>query len=194
MFPQPPHPPSDARAQSDRPKRLHRLEDGQIIGRIRLACEHSPAIWLWNVAVTIPGPPFGSAEAIDDAKARLRLPVLDQALSALIEDLDQRGLLNSTLVVALGEFGRTPKINRNAGRDHWPDCYSAVLAGGGVRAGAVHGSSDKIGAYPASEPVTPGDLAATIFWRFGIDPAAEICDATGRPYRLAEGEPIRALF
>jgi hypothetical protein len=126
-------------------------------------------------------------------KGFLITPV-DQALSALIEDLDQRGLLASTLVVGVGEFGRTPKINRNAGRDHWPDCYSAVLAGGGVRGGAVYGSSDKIAAYPASNPVTPSDLAATIFWRFGIDPTTEIHDSIGRPYRLAEGEPIRELF
>lgn len=122
------------------------------------------------------------------------LPPLDQALSALIEDLDQRGLLDSTLVVALGEFGRTPKINATAGRDHWPDCYSAVLAGGGIRGGTVYGASDPIGAYPASDPVTTGDLAATIFWRFGIDPAAEIHDSTNRPYRLAEGEPVQGLF
>jgi hypothetical protein len=119
---------------------------------------------------------------------------LDQALSALIEDLDQRGLLASTLVVGVGEFGRTPKINRKAGRDHWPDCYTAILAGGGICGGTVYGSSDKIAAYPASNPVTPSDLAATIFWRFGIDPATEIHDSTGRPYRLADGEPIRALF
>jgi hypothetical protein len=122
------------------------------------------------------------------------LPPADQALSALIEDLDGRGLLDSTLVVVLGEFGRTPKISKKAGREHWPDCYSVVLAGGGVRGGAVHGASDKVGAYPAADPVAPGDLAATIFWRFGIDPATEIYDGTGRPYRVAEGEPIRRLF
>jgi uncharacterized protein (DUF1501 family) len=94
----------------------------------------------------------------------------------------------------MGEFGRTPKINKSGGRDHWPDCYSIVLAGGGVSGGTVYGTSDKIGGYPASDPVTPGDLAATIFWRLGLDPAAEIRDLTGRPYRLAEGEPLRKLF
>jgi hypothetical protein len=122
------------------------------------------------------------------------LPLADQSLSALIEDLDTRGLLDSTLVVAMGEFGRTPKINRDAGRDHWPHCYTVLLAGGGVQGGAVFGSSDRLGAYPATDPVTPGDLAATIFWRFGIDPATEIHDTTGRPYRLATGEPITRLF
>jgi hypothetical protein len=122
------------------------------------------------------------------------LPPADWAFSALIEDLDARGLLDTTLVVALGEFGRTPRINKDAGRDHWPDCYSALVAGGGVKGGLVYGSSDKNGAYPASDPVTPADLAATIFWRFGLDPATEIHDVIGRPYRLAEGEPLRKLF
>lgn len=122
------------------------------------------------------------------------LPPADQAFSALIEDLDQRHLLQSTLVVAMGEFGRTPKINRAAGRDHWPHCYSVVLAGGGVAGGATYGASDQIGAHPADDPATPGDLAATVFWRFGLDHKREIHDPLGRPYRLAEGEPIRALF
>ncbi|WP_020471736.1 DUF1501 domain-containing protein [Zavarzinella formosa] len=122
------------------------------------------------------------------------LPQADQSLSALIEDLDARGLLDSTLVVAMGEFGRTPKINGDGGRDHWPDCYTVLMAGGGVHGGAVHGASDRIGAYPAVDPVTPGDLAATIFWRFGIDPATEIHDQTGRPHRVATGEPLRRLF
>jgi hypothetical protein len=96
--------------------------------------------------------------------------------------------------VALAEFGRTPRISPNAGRDHWPDCFSVVLAGGGVRGGAVYGASDRVGAFPAAEPVTPGDLAATVFWRFGPDPRTEIRDRTGRPYRLADGEPIGKLF
>lgn len=122
------------------------------------------------------------------------LPLADQSLSALIEDLEVRGLLDTTLVVAMGEFGRTPKINKEAGRDHWPDCYSVLLAGGGIRGGYVHGSSDRMGAYPATDPVTPSDLAATIFWRFGIDPATEIHDLTGRPHRLSDGRPIRELF
>lgn len=122
------------------------------------------------------------------------LPQADQGLSALIEDLDDRGLLESTLVVAMGEFGRTPTINANAGRDHWPHCYSVILAGGGVRGGAVYGSSDRMGAYPDTDPVSPGDIAATIFWRFGLDHAAIIRDQTLRPHRLTSGEPIRALF
>jgi hypothetical protein len=122
------------------------------------------------------------------------LPPSDQAFSALIDDLDDRGMLDSTLVIAIAEFGRTPRINGNAGRDHWPDCFSVVLAGGGVHGGTVYGSSDRFGAYPATDPVTPGDLAATLFWRFGLDPATLVRDLTSRPYRLAEGEPLRRLF
>jgi hypothetical protein len=122
------------------------------------------------------------------------LPPADRAFSALIEDLDERGLLESTLVVALAEFGRTPRVNKQAGRDHWPDCFTMVLAGGGVQGGAVYGASDRIGAYPALDPVTPGDLAATLFWRFGLNHEASIRDVIGRPYRLAEGEPLRKLF
>ena len=122
------------------------------------------------------------------------LPPADRAFAALIEDLTDRGLLDSTLVIAMGEFGRTPRINGTKGRDHWPFCYSAVLAGGGVRGGAVYGASDKLGAYPDLDGVTPGDLAATLFWRFGLDPAAEVRDLDGRPYRLAEGRPILELF
>jgi hypothetical protein len=118
----------------------------------------------------------------------------DQALSALIEDLQVRGLFETTLVVGISEFGRTPKVNSNGGRDHWPDCYTALLAGGGVTGGAVYGASDRIAAYPATEPVRPADLAATIFWRFGIDPEIEVRDQTDRPFRLCEGEPIRRLF
>jgi hypothetical protein len=128
------------------------------------------------------------------ARHRQLIPPSDQGFSALIEDLDQRGLLDSTLVVGMGEFGRTPRVNKSGGRDHWPDCYTVVLAGGGVRGGAVYGASDKAGAYPALDPVTPGDLAATIFWRFGLDPAAEVRDQTGRPFLLAAGDPLHQLF
>jgi Protein of unknown function (DUF1501) len=122
------------------------------------------------------------------------LPPCDAALSTLVEDLEARGLLDSTLVIMLGEFGRTPKINGAGGRDHWPDCYSVVMAGGGIAGGLQYGASDKLGAYPDSNPVTPGDLAATIFWRFGLNPATELHDTAGRPFRLAAGEPIQGLF
>jgi hypothetical protein len=122
------------------------------------------------------------------------LPPADQALSTLITDLEQRGLLDSTLVVSLAEFGRTPKVNASAGRDHWPDCYTVALAGGGVRGGAVHGASDKFAAYPDRDGVSPADLAATIFWRFGINPELEMHDQTLRPFRLTDGKPLFSLF
>ena len=122
------------------------------------------------------------------------LPLFDQAMSALVEDLHERGLDKDVAVVAWGEFGRTPQINPDAGRDHWPECSSVVLIGGGITGGAVHGSSDRMGAYPATNPTTPGDLAATIFARFGIDPATEIHDQTQRPYLLATGKPLQHLF
>ncbi len=122
------------------------------------------------------------------------VPPADKALAALIGDLEERGLLDSTLIVAMGEFGRTPQINGGAGRDHWPDCYSVLLAGGGVQGGAVHGASDAIGAYPAKDPATPADLAATIYWRFGFDASGHIRDQLSRPHHLADGEPLRGLF
>jgi hypothetical protein len=122
------------------------------------------------------------------------LPPADQATRALIDDLSSRGLLGDTLVIVMGEFGRTPKINGSAGRDHWPNCYSVMLAGGGVQGGVTLGTSDKQGAYPETDAITPADLAATLFWRFGIDPTRELSDLTGRPYKLAEGQPITALF
>lgn len=122
------------------------------------------------------------------------VPPADQAYSALLEDLDQRGLLDSTLVVATGEFGRTPRINGSGGRDHWPNCYSVVFAGGGIKGGMTWGTSDKIGAYPDKDPVTTGDLAATIFSRFGLDPHQLIYDGLGRPHHLAAGEPLTPLF
>jgi hypothetical protein len=122
------------------------------------------------------------------------LPPADRGLAALVEDLADRGLLNSTLVVALGEFGRSPRVNAAAGRDHWPFCYNAVLAGGGAREGFVYGSSDAFGAYPDANRVTPADMAATLVWRYGLDPASEIRDRTDRPYRLADGQPLRPLF
>lgn len=122
------------------------------------------------------------------------IPITDQAVPALLEDLDGRGLLDSTLVVWMGEFGRTPKINNIAGRDHWPQCYTALLAGGGVKRGHVHGASDRSGAYPAGDPVKPDDLAATMFALLGIDPKTEVMDPLNRPLAIAGGSPVEALL
>ena len=119
------------------------------------------------------------------------MPPADQGFSALLDDLDSRGLLDETLVVWVGEFGRTPRITKaNSGREHWPHCYSAVLAGAGVKGGFVFGASDRWAAYPASDPVSPDDLGATILHALGIDPATMVKDAVGRPLRINEGTPI----
>ncbi len=122
------------------------------------------------------------------------LPMLDQTLPTLIEDLEARGLLDSTLVVWVGEFGRTPRINKLAGRDHWPQCYPAILAGAGVKRGHVFGTSDKFGAYPASDPVRPEDLSATLFHLLGIDPTTEVYDALNRPLVLSPGQVIEGVL
>ena len=116
------------------------------------------------------------------------IPSLDRALTGLIGDLDDRGMLDETLIVVMGEFGRTPKLNTAAGRDHWPRVFSAVLAGGGVQGGQVIGSSDAVGESPKDRPVTPADLAATIYTLLGIDPKRELHTSDGRPVRVAPYE------
>lgn len=125
---------------------------------------------------------------------KYHLPITDQTLPTLIEDLEQRGLLETTLVVWMGEFGRTPKINENASRDHWPQCYTVLLAGGGVKRGFVYGESDKTGSFPAKDPVRPDDLAATIFHLLGIDPATQVYAAGNRPVAIAEGKPVLGVI
>jgi hypothetical protein len=123
------------------------------------------------------------------------VPGFDQAFSALLTDLDQRGLLDETLVVAVGEIGRTPKPNGQWGRGHWSYCFPAVLAGAGVRGGTAYGRSDKDAAYPAEHPTSPEDLAATIYWALGINPELRLPDAQGRPTPMLEGgRPLIGLF
>jgi hypothetical protein len=122
------------------------------------------------------------------------LPMLDQGLSALLEDLEQRGLADETLVVVMGEFGRTPRINKDAGRDHWGLCQSVLLAGGGIRGGQVFGSSDRIGAYPASDPVDPVDIHATLYHCMGLDPEQVVHDSLRRPYPLSTGRVLTPLL
>ena len=122
------------------------------------------------------------------------LPLTNQTLPTLLEDLETRGLLETTTVVWVGEFGRTPKINNLAGRDHWPQCYTALLAGAGIKKGHVHGASDKLGAYVASDPCRPEDLSATMFHLLGIDPKPEIRDPLDRPLPLSAGSVIQGLL
>jgi hypothetical protein len=138
------------------------------------------------------------ADIFATLKGRL-LPPLDQGVAALLDDLSASGLLDETLVLLLGEFGRTPKIsklpgNGRPGRDHWGPCFFGLFAGAGVRGGQVIGKSDKIGAYPITTPYPPEDIGATVYAALGIDPASEVRDRQGRPAQLNRGRPIEALY
>jgi hypothetical protein len=137
---------------------------------------------------------LGGISGYEMLKREYCLPPLDQAYSALIDDLSQRGMLDETLVVMLGEFGRTPKINDQQGRDHWGPCQSIVLAGGGVRGGQVYGASDATAAYPARDPVSPEDLLATVYHAMGLPPETVIHDEQRRPHHLSSGRVIGELF
>jgi hypothetical protein len=122
------------------------------------------------------------------------LPPTDRGMSVLLEDLQGRGLLDETLVVWMGDMGRTPRINNGAGRDHWSFCYSVVMAGGGIRGGQVYGSSDRGAAYPSTNPVSPADIAATIYHCLGINPRAHVTDQQGRPLVVSAGSPVQAVL
>jgi hypothetical protein len=151
---------------------------------------------------TIGGAAGGGWDTHGDNCNRLKnrlLPITDQTVPTLIEDLDARGLLEDTLVVWMGEFGRTPRIATTQqfgpdGRDHWPKCYTVLMAGGGIKGGAIYGASDKIGAFPSLDAVSPDDIAATMYWALGIDPQAEFYDTLKRPLPIAAGKPITAIF
>jgi len=142
----------------------------------------------------VDGYSWDSHQHSQDVKRSL-LPTFDQAYSALITDLSERGLLDHTLVVALGEMGRTPKANSNWGRDHWSTLFPAVLAGGGVPGGRVYGKSDKDAAYPLEKIVSPEDLAATLYHALGVDPELRVLNAENRPTHLVEGgHPVLGLW
>jgi hypothetical protein len=126
---------------------------------------------------------------------KLLLPFFDRAVSALLDDLGERGLLESTLVVATGDMGRTPKVNARAGRDHWPACGFALFAGGGTKPGVIHGTTDKIAAYPTDHPVSAGDLVSTVYHLVGVDPEGMVPDHTNRPIHISHGgQPIRGIL
>ncbi|HUE17406.1 MAG TPA: DUF1501 domain-containing protein [Planctomycetaceae bacterium] len=122
------------------------------------------------------------------------LPPTDHALAALLEDLHDRGLLQETMVICTGEFGRTPRFNTAGGRDHWPQCFSVVLAGGGIAGGQVYGSSDKLAAFPASAPVSPQQIIATLYHSMGIAPRTVLHDGLNRPHTLVDAEPLHELL
>jgi hypothetical protein len=131
---------------------------------------------------------------IYEIKPKWHMPQTDHTLPVLLTDLDERGLLDETLVVWMGEFGRTPRINSNISRDHWPHCYTVLLAGGGVKRGFRYGASDKFGMYPDLDPVRPDDLAATMFHLLGIDPHTLMYDALERPHTIANGQVISGVL
>jgi len=135
-----------------------------------------------------PGDPRSASHAL--------VPGLDKALSALVVDLADRGMLEETLVLVMTDFGRTPKINSTGGRDHWPNCFSVAMAGGGVKGGQVIGESDAMGEFVKDRPVSPGDLSSTIFTLLGIDPALELRTPDGRPIRVApqESQVVKELL
>lgn len=159
---------------------------------------------LVEVGVPVVQANMGQAQSWDHHGAifpslKRMLPPLDQGLAALIDDFSQRGLLDHTLIVMVGEFGRTPKINvppggKSPGRDHWGPCFSALFAGGGVVGGQVLGKSDQLGAYPLSSPFLPDDLGATILHTLGVQPESEIRDQQNRPLQLNRGKLMQGLF
>jgi hypothetical protein len=184
----------DIRAESGRLRDRygrHLFGQSALMGRRMIEAGARFVTVLWDAP---DGYSWDSHQSSDDVKRHL-LPGLDQTLSALLDDLRDRGLLDETLVVCLGEMGRTPKGNARWGRDHWSYCFPALLAGGGVRGGRVVGRSDKDAGYPVETPVSPEDLSATIFEAMGIDPHGFIQDREGRPVPLVTGgRTLRELF
>jgi hypothetical protein len=168
----------------------HLFGQGCLLGRRLLEAGVGLAAVYWHYE----GPddsPVWDTHQNNFAHLRKRLmPPTDTAFSALLSDLRQRGLLEDTLVVCMGEFGRSPLINNKGGRDHWPAVQSVVLAGAGVRGGSVYGASDRDGAYPKEKPVTPADVTATLLHLLGVPADLEIRDRTGRPLRACQGEVI----
>jgi uncharacterized protein (DUF1501 family) len=145
--------------------------------------------------ITISEPVGWDTHADNFKRLRQNLPVVDQAVSALLDDLTEKGLLQDTLVMMFGEFGRTPTINKQAGRDHWAQAMSIVLAGGGVPAGMIHGATDKNGAYVTEHSHSPADFACTIYTLLGIDPHKQYMTPSGQPVPVVQGgTPIKAIM
>ncbi|MEX0724951.1 MAG: DUF1501 domain-containing protein [Planctomycetaceae bacterium] len=138
--------------------------------------------------------PFEGKNGTEMLQQDYCIPSLDRGYSALLEDLSATGLLDETMVAMYGEFGRTPKLNKAMGRDHWGACQSAILAGGGIRGGQVYGSSDGEAAYPKSNPVSPEDMLATMYYSLGVSPESLIYDQLDRPHRIVDGRPLVELF
>jgi hypothetical protein len=172
----------------------HHFGQSCLLARRLIEADVSLVTVYWNTGAA--GDP-GNWDTHNDEAPRLKdriLPPFERAYTALLDDLQSRGLLDETLVVWMGEFGRTPRINSAGGRDHWGFCQSVLLAGGGIKGGQVYGSSDAHGAYAAERPVSPDDLAATIFHTLGIPLDLEMHDAQGRPLPLCTGTPVAGVL
>ena len=179
------------RSPAPRPLRPHALRPerapGSAAGRGRRAVRDGLS--------TRPASSAGTRTATTSAPfARSSCPTTEQTLPTLIEDLESRGLLDDTLVVWTGEMGRSPKINKTAGRDHWPQCYTMLMAGGGLKRGFVYGASDSTAAYPKDNPCSPDDISATMFYCMGIDPATELRNHVNQPIPVSRGTPIMPLL
>lgn len=169
----------------------HLFGQSALVGRRMIEAGARFVTVLWDAP---DGYSWDSHRTATDVRGHL-LPKLDQTFSALLDDMQGRGLLDETLIVCLGEIGRTPKLNGGGGRDHWSFCFPGVLAGGGIRGGVTYGRSDKDAAYPADHPVSPADLAATVFHALGIAPETRIYDSLGRPWPVVDGgQPLAELF
>jgi len=178
------------RFESDKVREAYGRND---LGQRLLLCRR-----LVEVGVSFVTCYYGGWDHHEDLFKKLKeshLPKFDQGLAALISDLDERGLLDSTLVIALGEFGRTPKVNEKAGRDHWPHAMSVLMAGAGIPRGQVIGATDAKGYYASENVHSPEDFAASLYTKMGIDPEQVLHTNTGRPVQLVNGgHPIKELF
>jgi hypothetical protein len=183
---------------SAEPEEARRLYGKSLFGTSLLVARRLVEAGVTFVAVTTESRGAGHWDSHEKNFSMLKtfnLPNLDEISSALIEDLNQRGLLETTLVVIMGEMGRAPRVNGKAGRDHWPRCGFSLLFGAGVKHGFVLGASDKMGAYPTERPVSPGDLVATLYHLLGVDSQMMLPDLSGRPIAISHGgTPITELF
>jgi hypothetical protein len=169
---------------------------GLLLAR-RLAEAGVSFVTVYWIDPTPPGPGGGEFDSHGRIYAHMRerlLPPTDRALSALLEDLWDRGLHQDTLVVVMSEFGRAPRLNKDAGRDHWAEAQSILLAGAGISGGTVYGATDKHAAYPISDPVSPPDLGQTILHLLGVPADLELHDPQGRPIRASQGTVIDRLI
>ena len=188
----------DAFSVDDEPAAVHAAYGKHICGQSTLMARKLteagvPLVTVYCAAGDLNGSVGAHWDTHGDGFNRLKrdlLPPLDRAMSALLDDLAQRGTLDETLVVLLTEFGRTPKVNGGGGRDHYPNCYTVALAGAGIAPGMLYGRSDKIGAYPAADAVSPADLHATIFHSLGIDPHFTLRDRDDRPLKATDGKVL----